>query len=95
MRLHFGPLEFSVLAYHPDDLLTLERKGGYGAMARVRESREGDELVFDSSGDLVAMMVLDPRLRLEARGQVTETLPDGTELVSTDIGNLFKPAEAA
>lgn len=38
---------------------------------------------------------MDPRERFEAGGRIVETLPDATELVCTDVGDLFAPAEAA
>lgn len=89
MRVTFGPLIFTATTYDEDDILWLERLGGFESCGPQVMSKEGDALAFDDEGNLVAMMILDPRDRFAHEGRVTETLPDGTELVSTDIGALF------
>lgn len=39
MTVHFGDLAFEVSAYHEDDILWLERLGGFGARAQEHLAR--------------------------------------------------------
>lgn len=95
MSVTFGRLAFQVSAFDEDDILVIERLGGLDSGVRRAVSKQGDLLSFDLAGRLVGMEIFGARREWDQRGSVTQNLPDGTELVSTDIGSLFQPAEAA
>ena len=92
MSVRIADIEFDDVTYDLEaDVLYLWH-GEPRRPAHDDASPEGHYLQFGEDGTLIAITIVNARWILDQEGKITITLPDGSHLEATDLGDVLAAA---
>ena len=92
MNVTIADTEYDNVAYNREGDVLYLWSGEPRKPAFDDASPEGHYLQFGEDGTLIAITIVNARWILDQEGKITITLPDGSHLEATDLGDVLAAA---